>query len=129
MSQATLERAREAYRVLGVGDARPLRELVDPEATWEPERHTQRRRSESGEELLDRWLYRARTHRLRVTEALDFGDKALLTIVGRRMGYMGARFFGRSIFQVVTFREGRIVRLQDFRTRDEALAALGVTAS
>lgn len=125
MSQAAVERAREAYRVLRVGDARPLRELVDPAATWEPERHTQRRRSANGEELVERWLYRARTHRLRVTEALDFGDKALVTVAGRRMGYMGSRFWGRSIFQVVTVRGERIVKLEDFRTREEALAAIG----
>ena len=128
MSHADVELVREAYTLLRRGDARFLRPLVADDATWEPAARTSRRRSENGDELTERWLYRARTHRLHVTETADLGNRVLVGVAGRRMGYMGARWWGRTIFQLVTVRDGRIAHVQDFRTREEALASLGVGA-
>jgi ketosteroid isomerase-like protein len=126
VSQANVERVRELYKLLRAGDPRELPPFVAPEATWEPERRTKRRRADNGDQLAERLLWRAVVHRFRVAELLDFGDRVLLTVVGRRMQYLGARWWSRSIFQVVTVRDGRIAKLEDFRSRAEALAALGV---
>jgi ketosteroid isomerase-like protein len=127
VSAANVARVREAYELLRRGDPRQLSALVDPAATWEPAAHTKRRRSENGDELAERLLWRAAVHKLRATELLDFGDRVLVTVTGRRMHYLGAGFWRRSIFQVVTVRDGRIAKIEDFRSRTDALASLGIT--
>ena len=117
---------REVYGLLRKGDPRELPAYFDVEATWEPVSSTQRRPAEGGQELARRLLYRGTVHKLTISEPLDLGEHVLVTLSGRKMHFMGAGFFSRSIYQLVTTRDGRIVALRDFRTREEALAAAGV---
>ena len=126
MAGGDLDRVREMYALLHRGDPRRLPELIHPEATWEPARNTPRHRAEDGEELAKRLLWRGGYHRLRVREAVDLHDRVLVTLTGRRMHFLGARFMSRRVFQLVTLREGRVARLEDFPTLDEALAAAGI---
>jgi ketosteroid isomerase-like protein len=117
---------REVYRLVQKGDPRELPPFFHPDATWEPAAKTQRRPAEGGDELAKRLLYRGTVHRLRIGDPIDLGEDVLVTVSGRKMHFMGAGFFSRSIYQLVTTRDGQIVRLRDFRTRQEALAAAGI---
>lgn len=117
---------REVYGLVRKGDPRELPALFHPDATWQPVSKTQRRPAEGGHELAKRLLYRGTVHKLAISDPIDLGEDVLVTVSGRKMHFMGAGFFSRSIYQLVTTRDGRVAALRDFRTREEALAAAGV---
>jgi ketosteroid isomerase-like protein len=117
---------RELYGLVRKGDPRELPAYFHEDATWEPVAKTQRRPAEGGHELARRLLYRGTVHKLTISEPIDLGEHVLVTVSGRKMHFMGASFFSRSIYQLVTTREGRVEALRDFRTREEALAAAGI---
>jgi ketosteroid isomerase-like protein len=67
-------------------------------------------------------------HRPRVTQLalMARGDRVLLGIAGPDLrGPDGTRPPDRMGYVVFTLRDGRIVRMDDFEGRDEAIAALG----
>jgi ketosteroid isomerase-like protein len=126
VSRENVEWVRETYQLLRRGDPRQVLARIAPDATWQPAKETPRRTSDNGRELAQRLVWRATVHRLRATELIDLGDRVLVTLVGRRMQYLGATWWGRRIYQIVTLRDGRISRLEDFRRLDEALESAGV---
>ncbi len=68
--------------------------------------------------------------RRREVDALEFtrgGDQVVLGARGPSMTEVGGEPLGGQIFNVFTLRDGRIVRIDDYRGRNEALAAAGVT--
>ena len=126
MSAAAVERVREAYRLTRRGDPRELLELIAPDAVWEGAEGTRWKACESGEEVAKTLLWRAAVHRLRPGEVVDVGDRVVVTVRGRRMGHLGAPWWSSKIFQVVTVRDGRIARIQDYGRREEAFASVGL---
>ena len=60
----------------------------------------------------------------RVLEAA--GDRVLLGIAGPDFDSIGDAPLDGEIYLVFTLREGRIVRIHDYRTRDEARVAAGL---
>jgi len=121
VSDATVERVRQAYRLIRHGNPRDLLELVAPDAVWEGT-------CEGGDELAKMLLWRGAVHRLRATSFVDVGDLVVVTVAGTRMSRLGAPWWAWRIFQVVTVRDGKIARIQDFPRRAEAFAAVGLKA-
>ena len=68
MSDATVERVRQAYRLIRRGNPLELLELVAPDAVWEGT-------CEGGEQLAKTLLWRGAVHRLRATSFVDVGDR------------------------------------------------------
>jgi hypothetical protein len=54
------------------------------------------------------------------------GDRVVLGARGPSITEVGGESLGGQIFNVFTLRDGRIVRIDDYRSRTEALAAAGV---
>jgi ketosteroid isomerase-like protein len=127
VSEATVQVVREAYALLHHGDPRRLLDLMAADATWEPATDARVRPSESGEELAKTFMWRGALHRLRARELIDVGDRVVVRLGGRRLTRLGAPRWTRQIFQVVTVRDGRIVLIRDYATRDEAFTAVGLT--
>ena len=67
-------------------------------------------------------------NRFRPGETIELGDSVVLQLRGTRMGRLGARGFRGKLFQIVEVRGGKIVRMQDYPGREEALAAAGLQA-
>jgi ketosteroid isomerase-like protein len=120
------ELVRAVYGAVHRADAKELRPLVADDAYWQPSSDTPRRPAEGGDEVAKRLAWRGAVHRLRLTNVVPLGDRAIVTLVGRRMHYLGARYWDRRIYQVVTLRNGRIARIEDYRRHKDALAAAGV---
>jgi ketosteroid isomerase-like protein len=120
VTAANVERVREAYRLVRHGDPRRLLELVAPDAVWEGTE------CKNGQHVAKTLLWRGAMHRLRATDFVDVGDRVVVTLTGTRMNRLGAPWWGWRIWQVVTMRDGRIVRIQDFPRRDDAFAAVGL---
>jgi len=100
-----------------------------PEVTWqgvEPQF-----RCEDRDQVLD--MLRARveagTPRVERLELEAAGDRVLLGIAGPDFDSIGDLPLGGEVFLVFTLREGQIVRIHDYRTREEARRAAGLVAA
>src|ERR687898_726737 len=109
------------------GDFDAAAALLDPEVTW------QGLRAEwvfhGREEVIDtfRWGLEQR----RDVDGLEFtrtDDQVVLGARGPSITEVGGEPLEGQIFNVFTLRDGRIVRIDDYRGRSEALAAAGVAA-
>jgi ketosteroid isomerase-like protein len=107
------------------GDFDAAAGLLDPEVTWQGLREEWV--CHGPEEVLDtfRWGLEQR----REIDALEFtrgGERVVLGARGSSITEVGGEPLEGQIFNIFTLREGRIVRIDDYRTRSEALAAAGV---
>jgi ketosteroid isomerase-like protein len=121
VSEEALALAREGFAAWRHGDFAAVEALLDPAAQW--------RWFEPGEWDCDDRDAVMRT--LRERHAQGFAD-ADMEFVGRSQeqvivvsypSRIGGEEWPDETATVITFRSGRVVRMQDYRTRDEALEA------
>ena len=62
---------------------------------------------------------------IRSIEMIDAGERVVVGLSGRR--FRENPFLTGQLFIVFTLREGRILRMDDYRSREEALCAAGAT--
>ena len=72
-------------------------------------------------------MARGFANRLRPGETVEVGDQVLVSLAGSGSSGSGSRDSGPRLFQIVEVRNGKIVRMQDYATPEEALAAAGLT--
>jgi len=107
------------------GDRDAIRAVLDPEVIWQG--------------LHDGWVCHGPNEVIETLQealelrrdvaALEFvraGDRVLMGVRGPAIDEVGGEPLGGQIFNVFTLRKGRIVRIQDYRLREEALRAAGV---
>jgi len=99
--------------------------LLDTDVVWQGLREDWA--CHGRQEVLDtfRWGIEQR----REVDALEFirgGDQVVFGARGPSMTEVGGEPLGGQIFNVFTLRQGRIVRIDDYRSRTEALTAAGV---
>jgi ketosteroid isomerase-like protein len=122
------EVVHEAYALARRADHRTLRTLIADDATWHPAREGAWNPCRDGDMIVRTLLWRAgRANRLRPSETIELGDRVLLGLRGARLRRFGVKgFFGGKLFQIIEVRGGKIVRMQDYPSREEALAAAGI---
>jgi ketosteroid isomerase-like protein len=128
VADATVECVRRAYGLVRRGNPRELLELMTADAVWEGAEGTRWQACENGEQVAKTLLWRGAVHRLRATEFVDVGNLVVVGVTGRRLSRLGAPWWTRKMFQVVTVRDGRIARIQDYPRREDAFAAVGLKA-
>jgi ketosteroid isomerase-like protein len=114
-------------RALRSGDFDAAAALLHPDVAWHALREDWV--CHGREEVLDtfRWGLDER----REIDALEFtrgGEQVVLGARGPSIGAVGGEPLEGQIFNVFTLRDGRIVRIDDYRRRNEALTAAGVAA-
>lgn len=117
------ERARRA-------DHKGVRALIADDATWHPSKPGAWNPCRNADQIVKTLLWRAgRANRLRPAETIELGSLIFIRLRGKRLERLGAGgFWAPKLFQVVEVRDGKIVRMQDYRKREEALAAVGIRA-
>ena len=115
------------FAALRRGDFEATAALLDPDVVWQGLRAEWVCRGR--EEVLQtfRWGLEER----RDIDALEFTrarDQIVMGARGPSISEVGGEPLGGQIFNVFTLRDGRIVRIDDYRGRGEALAAAGVAA-
>jgi ketosteroid isomerase-like protein len=113
------------FGALRGGDFDAASGLLDPDVTWQGLREEWV--CHGREEVVDtfRWGLEER----RDVDALEFtrgGDKVVMGARGPSISEVGGEPLEGQIFNVFTLRDGRIVRIDDYRRRAEALASAGV---
>jgi ketosteroid isomerase-like protein len=124
---APREIVEEAYALAKRADHRQLRQLIADDATWHPAREGAWNPCRDGDMIVRTLLWRCgMANRLRPAETIELGDRVLLGLRGARLHRFGARGFMPRLFQIVEVRDGKIVRMQDYPRREEALVAAGL---
>ena len=121
------ELVAQAYALAKKSDHKRLRPLIHDDATWEPTAKKKWKACSNADEIVRTLLWRAhRANRLRPGEMTELGSFVVFRVHGRRLERLGSRgFWVPKLFQVVQVRDGKIARMRDFGTMEEALAATG----
>jgi ketosteroid isomerase-like protein len=109
------------------GDFEAASALLDPDVAWQGLREEWA--CHGRDDVIDtfRWGLNER----RDVDALEFiraGDRVVMGARGPSLTEVGAEPLEGQIFNVFTLRDGRIVRIDDYRRRSEALSAAGIAA-
>ena len=111
------------FGALRRGDFEAAAELLDPDVSWQGLREEWV--CHGRDEVLD--TFRWGLERRREIDALEFIRAGEQVVLGARGPNIGPAEEPLSqIFNVFTLRDGRILRIEDYRRRREALAAAGV---
>ena len=83
------------------------------------------------EELLAWWSRRPRRaeHRIDAVEVIGAGDRVVMAVRGPDLDRVGDEHVGGQVCEVFTIHAGRIVAIQQYLTRAEALEAAGLAPS
>jgi ketosteroid isomerase-like protein len=123
------ETVQEAYALARRADHRSLRGLIADDATWHPARDGAWKPCEDADAIVRTLLWRSgMANRLRPAETIELDHRVLVRLRGVRLRRFGVNGFRRSLFQVVEVRNGKIVRMQDYPTPEEARVAVGLRA-
>ncbi len=119
--------AAQAYALAKKADHRELRKLIADDATWEPTKKRKWKACTNADEVVRALVWRAgRSNRMRMGETIDLGPHAVIRIRGKRLELLGAHgFWLPKLYQVVEVKEGKITRMRDYGTLEEALAGTG----
>jgi ketosteroid isomerase-like protein len=103
-------------------------QVCDPEIEWveDPKRADGRtyRGHDGVRESWERWIEDFETYEFEVESITDHGDRAVMTGVEHGRGKASGAEVSSRLYMVVTFRNGRILRYQEFYDEQDALAAL-----
>jgi ketosteroid isomerase-like protein len=131
MPQENVAVVRRAYEAFNRRDLPAALDVFDSDAEWIPylaglEETAYRGRDEIatmwGEVLRDFSAFR-----VEVLEVLDLGDTVVLEVTFHGIGRGSGADAHTTISQVVSFRDGKVVRVHGFRDRAEALEAVGLS--
>jgi len=122
-----LDLVTRAYALAKKTDHKTLRTLFADDATWEPTAKRKWKPCTNADEIVRALLWRAgRANRMRPGETIDLGRYIVFRVRGRRLERLGARgFWAPKLYQVVEVEGGKIVRMRDYGTMEEALAGTG----
>jgi len=107
------------------GDEEAARAVLDPKVTWQGLHEDWV--CHGPDEVLE--TLQAGLRLRRDVAALEFvraGGRIVMGVRGPSLDEVGGEPLGGQIFNVFTLRDGRIVRIDDYRGRSEALTAAGV---
>lgn len=120
------ERVKELYHLARRTNHRELRTRLHEDVTWHPAREGAWNPCVDADQVVRTMLWRAEANRLRPGELIDLGDRVFVQLRGKRLERLGAKGFIPRLFQVVVFRDGKVVSMQDYARREDALAAAGL---
>ena len=118
---------RELYSQARKGNHREVAALLSPDVEWYPVAgHKRLKPAHNNQETTQALLWRGKANSLRASEVIPVGDHVFVKLGGRRLGLLGGSGWRAQLYQVVTLRGGLIVRMQDYASRAEALATVGL---
>jgi ketosteroid isomerase-like protein len=133
MSRENVEVVRRLYEAIARRDSEGVLALYDPDVEWDmsgfPYGEMLERRSHGHAGLRAFWheLYEAwEEYEHDCHELIDAGDHVVSIVTDRGRGRASGAEVELSGYGVWTIRDGKIIRVVWFRTREEALNAVGL---
>jgi ketosteroid isomerase-like protein len=128
MPPGNVELVREIIDALNRGDVDAMLARMDPDFEWRPLEDSPVSPTYRGHEHVRRyvedWLSTLDNLRLELGEPSAVGDHVVVVVEGHGRGHAsGVELYSR-FCQVWTLRRGRAVRMEEYATRDQGLAAL-----
>ncbi len=131
MSASRIEIVREIYNEWAQGNLRPGGELFDPKMMFVPDPRLSSVvdkyyvGAEGMRSFMHDWMGSFTDLRFIAEEIVEVGDSVLVTTLQRGAGRESGAASEIRLFEVWTFRAAKVIRREQFETRDEALAAIG----
>jgi ketosteroid isomerase-like protein len=126
--QAGVELVRGIIDALNRGDVDGMLARMHPDFEWRPLESSPVARSYRGREQVRRyvedWLNTFDSLRLDLQDPTEVGDRVLAVIHGRGRGRASGVELETRFCQVWTLRRGTAVRMEEYATREQGLAAL-----
>jgi ketosteroid isomerase-like protein len=128
MQPDTVEVVREILDALNRGDVEGMLARMDPDFEWRPLEDSPVSRDVRGHEQVRRyvedWLGTFDDLRLEIAGLSAVGDQVIVEVHGRGRGRASGVALHNRFCQVWTLRGGKAVRMDEYGTRDQGLAAL-----
>jgi ketosteroid isomerase-like protein len=128
MQPATVEVVREIVDALNRGDVDAMLARMDPDFEWRPLENSPISRACRGHEEVRRyvedWLGTFESVRVELGEPTAVGDHVVVAVRGHGRGRASGIEIHNRFCQVWTLNGGRAMRMQEYATRAQGLAAL-----
>ena len=124
---SALDTVTQAYALARKANHRKLRELIADDATWQPTKKGKWNPCTDADQIVQTLLWRAGSaNRMRPGHTIEVGQHVVMKLRGRRLERLGAYgFWVPRLFQVIEVKGGKIARIRDYGTMEEALAVTG----
>jgi ketosteroid isomerase-like protein len=96
---------------------------ADPEIVWNPVEESAAEGHDAVRASLERWKHEWEDYELTAEELTDMGDRVLAAVRVRGRGRASGIEIDARFFDLYTLRDGKIVRMDQFTERSEALDA------
>ena len=127
MSQENVENVRRAFEAWFRGDSEEALAGLDPDIVYKPAQEEAVQGLDAIQASWERWQASWQEQEVTLEETIDAGDHVIQAILFRGRGRgSGIEVEGR-FFQVLTLKEGKAVRGEEFSDRAEALEAVGLS--
>jgi ketosteroid isomerase-like protein len=128
MSQENVEVVRRAfaYEVYGRGDRAEAEAIFDPYVVMKPTEEGPSYGLDAVRDNFEHWREAWDELEVRVEEVIDAGDHVLLTAHHRGRGQGSGVEVDTRFYDVYMLRDGKVVRVDEFSERAEALEAAGL---
>jgi ketosteroid isomerase-like protein len=116
----------EIVRRFLVGDFDEALMYVDPDIVWNPVEESSAQGHDAVRASTARWKSEWDDYELTPEEFADAGDQVVATVRFRARGRGSGIEVDARLYDVFTLRHGKIVRMDQFTERSEALEAVGL---
>ena len=127
MSQENVDAVRSCIEAYLRGDYMAATAFLAPDVVWENGQELPAHGPAAVRDMWTRWTSEWEDLEMVAEELIDAGDKVLVAMHYRGQGRLSGVAIDAWVFEVHTFRDGQCVRKADFRTRPEALEAVGLS--
>jgi ketosteroid isomerase-like protein len=126
MSQQDVEIVRTAIEAWGAGDMDSFYASLDPDMVWNPVEAVASQGHGPLRATLARWMSEWDEYEQTAEEFVDIGDRVLATVHFQGRGRGSGIRIDQRFYEVYTVRNGKIVRMDEYTSRAEALEAVGL---
>ena len=128
MAQENVEIVRRAFEAYARGDLATAVSNHDPDVVFDPAEEPAIHGRDAVRSYIQRWEEPWDDYEAEAEEFIDAGDCVVVALRVKARGKgSGVEVDARS-YQVHTLRDGKLVRMDEYMDRDEALAAAGIAA-
>jgi ketosteroid isomerase-like protein len=130
MPESNLDIVRRSVRAVIDKDWPQALAALDSGVRWDNRRPSGVYTGKSGvQEALERWSEAWEDRAVKAEEFIDRGDQIVVVMREFVKSSRSAVTLDRQVAEVWTLRDGLVVRIQGYRNRSEALAAVGIDES